>query len=186
MPPALAEGRGRAVRPRRLEVRLHQVVAGALRGKVTPDGGVSSGNCVDGARGRRDLASTGPERTQNERELFIVLEKAVPVEGEIEYDPMRQGTACSRPPGPEESTRRAMRWMRDGEWDRRGTATPTRSRAPGCACSRGTRRACPGATASWTTGGRTAARLRNALARRSARAVRAARARLSSSRQSAR
>ena len=118
VPPALAP---RAVdvrvRPRRLEVRLEnrEAVAGALRGEVTCQPGDFEWE-LRAAPEDGGTDGTGPERTQNERELFIVLEKAVPVDGEIEYDPMRQWDCLFAEPGHGRIDRRRMRWTRDGEW----------------------------------------------------------------------
>ena len=102
------------VRPRRLEVRLEnrEVIAGALGGEVTCQPGDFEWEMRDAAP--EDDGDTFPRRAT--RELFIVLEKALPADGAVEYDPMRQWDRLFTEPGHARIDRRAMRWTRDGEW----------------------------------------------------------------------
>ena len=59
-----------------------------------------------------------------------MLEKAVPVDGEIEYDPMRQWDCLFAEPGHGRIDRRAMGGCATASGDRRGTPPPqTKSRA---------------------------------------------------------
>lgn len=94
------------VRPRRLEVCLEnrEAVAGDLRGEVT----CQPGDFEWELRAAPDDVGR--------RELFIVLEKALPPNGETQYDPMRQWDCLIDAPGHERIDRRRMRWTRDGEW----------------------------------------------------------------------
>ena len=104
------------VRPRRLEVRVEdrEVIAGALGGEVTCQPGdfewETRDTAPDDGAFPKSMSSTAT------RELFIVLEKALPSDGAVEYDPMRQWDRLFAEPGHERIDRRTMRWTRDCEW----------------------------------------------------------------------